>query len=60
MDECKLDAQSSTDERPSVRRPDRAQRIADNKTFDFGTVKTTLNAFCKRGERCRGKRSSPT
>jgi hypothetical protein len=31
MDECKSDAQPSTDETPSVQRPDRAQRIADNK-----------------------------
>jgi hypothetical protein len=51
MDEYKSDAKSSTDETPSVRRPDRAQRIADNKTVDFVTVKTTLNAFCKRGGR---------
>jgi hypothetical protein len=35
MDECKSDAQSSTDERPGVRRPDRAQRIADNKMVAF-------------------------
>jgi hypothetical protein len=66
IDEYKSDAKSSTDETPSVRRPDRAQRIADNKTVDFVTIKTTLNAFCKRrggscrGECCRGKRSSPT
>lgn len=46
-----MDSQSSADERPRVRRPDLAQRIAGNKTFDFATVKTALNAFCKRGGR---------
>jgi hypothetical protein len=51
MVEYKSDAKSSTDETPNVRRPDRAQRIADSNTVDFVTVKTTLNAFCKRGER---------
>jgi hypothetical protein len=35
----------------SVRRHDRAQCVADNKTVVFVAVKTTLDAFCKRGGR---------
>jgi hypothetical protein len=59
MDECKSDAQPSIDETPSVRRPDRAERIADNEMVDFVLVKTILNAFCKRGGRFLPGRALP-
>ncbi|KAK1930499.1 hypothetical protein P3T76_014170 [Phytophthora citrophthora] len=49
----------SEQETPRVQRPDRAQRIADNKTTDYVAVKTTLNTFCKRGGRFLPGRALP-
>ncbi|KAG1696158.1 hypothetical protein DVH05_018693 [Phytophthora capsici] len=47
------------DEKPRVKRLDRAQRIAENKTTDYVSVKTTLNSFCKRGGRFLPGRALP-
>ncbi|ETL77623.1 hypothetical protein F442_22624 [Phytophthora nicotianae P10297] len=45
--------------RQRVTRPDRVQRIAENKNTDCVAVKTTLNMFCKRGGRFLPGRALP-